>query len=119
YVLSQLTLLGCALITIGLAQAANGETLFAFNDMFVGDPMGDVLKLVTYLAVSACFVYSRNYLADRGLLRGEFFVLSLFATLGMMVMISANHLVALYLGLELMSLSLYALVAMNRDSRVS
>ena len=64
----------------------------------------------------AMLVYSRPYLAARGLFRGEFFVLVLFATLGMMVMISANHLLTLYLGLELMSLSLYAMVALQRDS---
>jgi NADH-quinone oxidoreductase subunit N len=69
--------------------------------------------------VALCFVYSRQYLAARGLLRGEYFVLALFATLGMMVMISANHLLVLYLGLELMSLCLYSMVALNRDSAVS
>lgn len=119
YLLSQLTLLGCAILTIGMLQATNGETAFAFNDMFVGDVMSDVLKLVTYIAVSAYFAYSRVYLADRNLLSGDFFVLSLFSMLGMMVMISANHLIALYVGLELMSLSLYALIALNRDSAQS
>src|SRR5215470_18017191 len=87
--------------------------------MFVADPIASVLKLVTYLAVSVCFVYSRQYLAERGMLRGEYFVLALFATLGMMVMISANSLLVLYLGLELMSLCLYSLIALNRDSTVS
>src|SRR5688572_32474718 len=61
-------------------------------------------------------VYSRAYISARGLFRGEYFVLVLFATLGMMVMISANHLLTLYLGLELLALSLYALVALQRDS---
>jgi NADH-quinone oxidoreductase subunit N len=74
---------------------------------------------VTFATVAACFVYSRRYLAERGLLSGEFFVLALFATLGMMVMISANHFLVLYLGLELMSLCLYAMVALNRDSAAS
>jgi NADH-quinone oxidoreductase subunit N len=64
-------------------------------------------------------VYSRHYIAARGMFRGEYFVLVLFATLGMMVMISANHLLTLYLGLELLSLSLYALVALQRDSAVA
>jgi NADH-quinone oxidoreductase subunit N len=87
--------------------------------MFVADLMANVLKLLTYIAVSFCLVYSRRYLAQRGMLRGEYFVLALFATLGMMVMISANHLLVLYLGLELMSLCLYSMVALNRDSPVS
>src|SRR5690606_7649478 len=96
--------------------ATGGQTAFAFNDMFVGDVMSDVLKLVTYISVSAYFAYSRIYMADRNLLTGDFFVLSLFSMLGMMVMISANHLIALHVGLELMSLSLYALIALHRDS---
>ena len=87
--------------------------------MFVADLMAHTLKLVSYVAVAACFVYSRRYLADRDMLRGEYFVLALFAMLGMMVMISASHLLALYLGLELMSLCLYSMVALNRDSAVS
>src|SRR3989475_5571826 len=58
-------------------------------------------------------------MADRGLYRGEYFVPALFATLGMMVMISASHFLTLYLGLELMSLCLYSLVALNRESAVS
>jgi NADH-quinone oxidoreductase subunit N len=69
--------------------------------------------------VSAALVYSRQYLADRGLLRGEFVTLLLFSLLGMMVMISAASFLTLFLGLELMSLCLYALVALNRDSSLS
>jgi NADH-quinone oxidoreductase subunit N len=118
YVLSQATLIGCALLTVAVAQAM-GRTGYAFGDMFVADLMANVLKLLTYIAVSFCLVYSRRYLAQRGMLRGEYFVLALFATLGMMVMISANHLLVLYLGLELMSLCLYSMVALNRDSPVS
>ena len=87
--------------------------------MFVADLMAHTLKFLTFVAVAACLVYSRRYLADRDLFRGESFVLTLFATLGMMVMISANHLLTLYLGLELMSLSLYAMVALHRDSALS
>src|SRR5258706_15057198 len=63
--------------------------------------------------------YSRSYAKLRGIYRGEFFVLSLFSTLGIMIMISANHFLVLYLGLELMSLSLYARVALPRDSGIS
>ena len=84
--------------------------------MFVSDVMGAVLKMVTYVAVAAGMVYSRSYLAENGLFRGEYFTLALFATLGMMVMISSNSFLTLYIGLELLSLSLYAMVALNRDS---
>ncbi|HKC43748.1 MAG TPA: NADH-quinone oxidoreductase subunit NuoN [Burkholderiales bacterium] len=119
YALSQLTLAGCAVLTVLTYRATGGQVAHTFGDMFVADPMATVLKLVTYLAVSVCFVYSRQYLAERGMLRGEYFVLALFATLGMMVMISANSLLVLYLGLELMSLCLYSLIALNRDSTVS
>lgn len=119
YVLSQLTLLGCALLTVLVVQATGGETAYTFDNMFVGDLMAHVLKLVIYLTVSACLVYSRLYLADRNLLHGEFFVFALFATLGMMVISSANHLLVLYLGVAVMALSLYAMVGLNRDSPVS
>ena len=116
YVLVQLTLLGCALITFGTHE--NGVA-YAFHKMFVDDLMADVLKLLTYLAVAMMLIYSRQYLVVRGLFTGEFMVLALFATLGMMVMISANHFLTLYLGLEVLSLSLYAMVALQRDSAVA
>jgi NADH-quinone oxidoreductase subunit N len=116
YMLVQITLLGCSLITVGTHE--NG-VVYAFNNMFVDDLMSDVLKLLTFLAVSMMLVYSRQYLTVRGLFTGEFMVLTLFATLGMMVMISANHFVSLYLGLEVLSLSLYAMVALQRDSAVA
>lgn len=116
YMLVQATLLGCSLITVGTHE--NG-VVYAFNNMFVDDLMSDVLKLLTFLAVSMMLVYSRQYLTVRGLFSGEFMMLALFATLGMMVMISANHFVSLYLGLEVLSLSLYAMVALQRDSAVA
>jgi NADH-quinone oxidoreductase subunit N len=119
YWLSLATLAGCALLTIAAVQATGGQPAYTFGDMFVADLMAHTLKLLSYLAVAACFVYSRRYLADRDMLRGEYFVLALFALLGMMVMISASHLLVLYLGLELMSLCLYSMVALNRDSAVS
>lgn len=113
YMLVQLTLMGCALITVG--THVNGVA-HVLNNMFVDDLMSDVLKLLTYLSVSMMLVYSRQYLTVRDLFSGEFMVLTLFATLGMMVMISAYHFLTLYLGLELLSLSLYAMVALQRDS---
>jgi NADH-quinone oxidoreductase subunit N len=81
--------------------------------------MGDVLKLSSYGAVAVAFLYSREYLQRRGLFKGEYFILGLVALLGVMVMISAGNLITVYLGIELMSLSLYAMVAIDRDSGIA
>jgi NADH-quinone oxidoreductase subunit N len=116
YALTQLALGGCLAITL---ITSSTEVSYTFSGMFVDDLMSDVLKLVVYVAVMVMLAYSRPYIAARGMLRGEFFTLVLFATLGMMIMISANHLLTLYLGLELMSLALYSLVALQRDSAVA
>ncbi|MDD2721574.1 MAG: NADH-quinone oxidoreductase subunit NuoN [Gallionella sp.] len=116
YLLVQMTLLGCSVITVG--THVEGVT-YAFNHMFVDDLMSDVLKLMSYLGVSMMLVYSRQYLMVRGMFTGEFMSLALFALLGINVMISANHFLTLYLGLELLSLSLYAMVALQRDSAVA
>ena len=116
YALVQLTLLCCALITVTTNEP---DIIHLFNNMFVDDMMSDVLKLMSYLAVSMVLMYSRNYLVTRGLFTGEFMVLTLFALLGMMVMISATNFITLYIGLELLSLSLYAMVALQRDSAVA
>ena len=116
YGLTQLTLLGCALLTLDVAILTQGVATATFNNMFVADLMGNALKFCAYVALFTTLVYSRAYLADRGLWKGEFFALVLFALMGIMVMISANHFLTLYLGLELLSLSLYALVALDRDS---
>jgi NADH-quinone oxidoreductase subunit N len=91
----------------------------AFGGMFVADALGDVLKFVSCVSVVLTLFYSRSYLSARGLLRGEAFVLMMLSLLGMMVMISAGSMLTLYLGLELQSLSLYALVALQRDSKVA
>ena len=119
YALSLAALAGCAFLTVGVTVATGGARATTFNGMFVSDMMATALKMFTYLAVALGLVYSRSYLSDRGLFRGEFFVLALFATLGMMVMVSASHFLTLYLGLELMSLCLYSLVALDRDSSIS
>lgn len=116
YGLTLITLVGAAALT---AFTASPETHYTFSGQFVDDAMGDVLKIMAYFATLAVVVYSRNYLAERGLLRGEYFVLALLALLGMMVMISANNFLVLYVGLELLSLSLYAMVAFQRDSAVA
>ncbi len=116
YALSLATVAGAAFLT---AQDFSTVPVLALGGLFVDDPLADALKLFLYLAVAVVMVYSRDYLRQRGLYKGEFFVLALFALLGMMVMISASHFLTLYLGLELLSLSLYAMVALQRDSRVA
>lgn len=116
YLLSLLTLMGCGWITW---STATGVTAYTMHGMFVDDLLSDTLKMFLYATVALTLVYSRTYLHHHGLFRGEFFALVLFATLGMMVMISANHFLTLYMGLELLSLSLYALVALQRDSAVA
>jgi NADH-quinone oxidoreductase subunit N len=113
YILSQVTLLGAAFLTVATHNPAVG---YAFNGMFVDDPLADLLKLMTYLAISVMLVYSRGYIAVRGMYRGEFFALVLFAMLGMMVLISGHSFISLYMGLELLSLCLYSLVALDRDN---
>lgn len=113
YHLSQGTLIGTALlILIGYPH----QRTLAMNDMFVSDPMSAVLKFLVLIIVFVAFLYSRGYLRDRQMFKGEYFVLGLFAALGMMVMISAHSLLTIYLGLELLSLSLYTMIAMHRDS---
>jgi NADH-quinone oxidoreductase subunit N len=107
------SLAGCAVLAGSTAGSASAVT---FQGMFVADPLSQVLKVAVLAAVAATLVYGRTYLELRELLRGEFLSLSLFATLGMMVMISAHHFLTLYLGLELLALSLYAMVALERDS---
>jgi NADH-quinone oxidoreductase subunit N len=120
--LAQGVLLACALATLWVMQVqweANYSRLILFNGLFVSDIMSHIVKLACYAATSVALVYSRQWLLDRGLLRGEFLTLLMFSLLGMMVLISANSFLTVYLGLELMSLCLYALVALNRDSPAS
>jgi NADH-quinone oxidoreductase subunit N len=83
--------------------------------MVVADPMGHLLGLFATLAVMVTLVYARPYAAERDMLKGELFTLAMFSLLGILVMLSANNFLVIYLGLELMSLSLYAVVAMRRD----
>ena len=111
--LSVIALLICAFVTVA---TATGNPTQTFSNMFIDDLMADFLKLLTYLAVIVVIIYSRSYLKARNLDKGEFYLLVLFATLGMMVMISASNLLTIYLGIELLSLSQYALVALDRKS---
>jgi len=121
YVMSILALFVCGALT--LATANNEGSTYVSNNMFVSDPMSMLLKMFSYVAVGMTLIYSRQYVTDRGMsngkLGGEFYVLALFALLGQMIMISGNNFLIIYLGLELMSLSLYALVALRRDHTVS
>ena len=119
YVLAQLILLGCALLTALVSTYSLRRPVYAFGGLFVGDQMANLLKLMAYLATAMALAYSREYLLDRKLLKGEFLALLLFALLGIMVLVSANSFITLYLGLELLSLCLYALVALTRDSAAS
>ncbi len=113
YGMTQIALLITAAIA---ARSIGAEPVYAFSDMFVGDALSYVLKTGVCLTVVVGLAYSRAYLAPRGMYRGEYFVLAMLAVLGMMVMISANHFLVLYLGLELLGLSLYSMVALARDS---
>ncbi|WP_374489442.1 NADH-quinone oxidoreductase subunit NuoN [Zoogloea sp.] len=113
YLLSQLTLIGAGVITL---FTMDGQVAFTFSNMYVDDLLGDFLKLMVYFSVGVVLLYSRHYMNDRKMETGEYYMLALYATLGMMVMISANHFLTIYLGLELLSLSMYAMVALQRDS---
>jgi NADH-quinone oxidoreductase subunit N len=115
-VLAVISLLVTAVLVA--AEPLTGKVV-ALGGLFELDRMAQVLKVVTLLTVSVVFVYSTDYLQRRSILKGEYFVLGLFATLGGMVLISAASLITLYLGLELMSLCLYAMVAFDRDSGIA
>ena len=110
-----------ALLVTALAIAATGELepVRALGGLVVDDMLSDVLKLVSTVTISVMLFYSRGYLAARGLFRGEILVLTLISLLGMMVMISAASFLTLYLGLELLALCLYTMVAMHRTSNAA
>ncbi|MBV9696108.1 MAG: NADH-quinone oxidoreductase subunit NuoN, partial [Gammaproteobacteria bacterium] len=96
----------------------SGRTLL-FDGLYVADELGFVLKLAGFLVVAVALLYSRDYLDHRDILRGEYYVLALTALLGIFVLISANSLLTVYLGVELLALSVYALVAFDRDSGIA
>jgi NADH-quinone oxidoreductase subunit N len=113
-----LTLLTLAVVAVleGV-YASQGATVYGFGKMVVSDPMGNWLKCFASVALMISLVYGRPYAADRDMLRGgEFFTLSLFSLLGIFVMISGHNFLVIYMGLELMTLSSYALVALRRDN---
>ena len=109
-----------ALSVITLFQWNAGVEGVSFNGMFVVDELAHLLKLTSYVAVAVTLIYGRSYAIARDMMRGgELYVLTLFALLGQMVMISSGNLISVYLGLELMSLALYALIALRRDNVVA
>ena len=113
YLLTQATLIAAAFITIFTME---GEVVHTFSNLFISDLMGDVLKLMIYFSTAIALLYGRGYLADRKIDRPEYYLLALLMTLGMMVMVTANHMLPMYIGLEMMSLALYTMVAFDRDS---
>lgn len=113
YLLVQVALIATALLVY---STSNNMAITGLNDMYVRDGLASILKISLLLLTSFVFVYVRKYLADHNLWRSEFFLLCLLSVLGMMIISSANNLLVMYLGLELMALSMYALVAFNRDS---
>jgi NADH-quinone oxidoreductase subunit N len=116
YWLTQGTLVVAAVLTIWLHHP---EPVLTFSGSYVADTLGDILKVAILVAGAGTFLYSRDYLKVRGLFKGEYFVLGLFGILGMLILVSAHSLLTIYLGLELLSLSLYAMVAFHRDSPVA
>jgi NADH-quinone oxidoreductase subunit N len=116
YGLAQFTLFAAAFFIVNTYTSAVG---YAFTGMFVDDTLSDVLKLMILLGASMTFVYTRQYMQIRNMFRGEYYALVLFAVLGMMIMTSGQSMLTIYMGLELLSLCLYSLVALDRDNAQS
>jgi len=114
FILTQISFV--ALFVLGV-QNLGSEREVAYSGHWVVDQFATVLKLAIYVAGFISLMYARSFIKERNLMRGEYYLLTLFSVLGMMIMISANSLLVIYLGLELLSLSLYALVALQRDSK--
>jgi len=115
--LAQISMAGFA--ALHLAYHNDGGTLYGMQRLMVSDPMGHLLAFFAAIAVMVTIAYAQPYIASRDMLKGEFFTLAMFVLLGISIMCSANNFLVVYLGLELMSLSLYALVALRRDHGVS
>ena len=115
HTLALLVLVFAAIITLRVMVPV-GESVLAFSETFVRDRFGDVIKLFAFLVLFGVFIYAKHFLRAAGLFKGEFYSLSLFALLGVMIMVSAASMLTVYLGLELLALSSYALVAIDRDS---
>ncbi|MEE9330646.1 MAG: NADH-quinone oxidoreductase subunit NuoN, partial [Methylophilaceae bacterium] len=113
YGLAQVTLFTAAYFVWG---SHSNSVDYAYSGLFVDDPLSEVLKLGTLIGTSVMLVYTRHYLLLRNMFAGEYYALVLFATVGMMVMISGQSMLTIYMGLELLSLCVYALVALDRDN---
>ena len=113
YILAMASLLGMFVL---VATSFSSTSVTAFSDTFVRDPMADVLKMAIAIAAMVTFLYAKDYLREHGIFKGEFYILGLFGVLGMMILVSAHNFLTIYLGLELLSLCMYAMVAMQRDS---
>ena len=116
FLLTQLSLI--VLFVIG-AQSLGQQKEIAFHGHWIIDQFSVVLKLAIYIAAFLSLLYAKPFISERNLMRGEYYLLTLFSVLGMMIMVSASSLLVVYLGLELLSLSLYALVALQRDSNAA
>jgi NADH-quinone oxidoreductase subunit N len=115
--LTLLILVGGAFVTVYFANVS--ERVLLFGESYVADPLAVMLKLFSFVAIAVALLYSREYLERRGMMRGEYYVLALTALLGVFVLVSANSLLIVYVGIELLALSLYAMVAFDRDSGVA
>ena len=114
---TQFTLLLGAALTGFVSHV--GERTVLFDGLYVADELAWVLKLCGFLFVAFALLYSRTYLERRGILKGEYFVLALTALLGVFVLASANSLLTVYVGVELLALSVYAMVAFDRDNGIA
>lgn len=114
HILSLLALVAAGVTQYSVWTADNGVSIF--NGMYIADGMSQLAKMVMYVGLFALFVYAKPYNQLRQIYKGEFYTLSLFALIGMSVMVSAGHFLTAYIGLELLSLSLYAMIALRRDS---
>ena len=116
HLLAMLTVIFAAIITFRGGFLLDGEPAAnAFKDSFIRDSMGDVLKVFSFILMGMIFIYSKYHLRNFNMFRSDFYTLSLDALLGSMLLISANSKLMIYLGIELISLSVYALVAFDRD----
>jgi NADH-quinone oxidoreductase subunit N len=111
-----LSMASLAVVAIALYMTTPGEPIVAFYGAYVSDAFSQILKLATVLFVAISFLYARDYLIANGLNKGEYYLLGLFGLLGMMIMMSAHSLLTMYLGLETLALSMYALVAIDRNN---
>lgn len=116
YILAMTSLLG---VLVLIAISFSSTRITTFSDTFVRDPMADVLKMGIAIAAMVTFLYAKDYLREHGMFKGEFYILGLFGVLGMMILVSAHNFLTIYLGLELLSLCMYAMVAMQRDSAIA